>query len=369
MTRIALKTFTALLFAEYDAVSPRKEGGEVLFASPCSMENIRTYSRDSSQPADPAEPALDLNTPAVPLPNPGEGGPAFNGSEENVPVVPLPNPGEGGAVFPGDDGNEGGVPVVPLPNPGEGGAVFPGDPIPVTPTVPAIPTTPVIPTIPARPIPVYPRYASVRFLNATFAYPAFRVFVSTVRVVNFLGSGAVSGYSRLPAGYHTVTVTGTDGYIYLQKTLPFESGSRYTVAILEREGGIDLLRIADLCCTPSGNRSNFRVSNLARNSGPLDVLLADGRTIYADVYYKETTAYKRIAPGPYEFIFAGTNQLPSPSYRDIESLDTAFIGMNPVPDTVATVYLNIRTGFNYTIYILQKGLGYNNVNTLIVEDR
>ena len=52
------------------------------------------------------------HTPVTPLPNPGEGGPVYDGSE---PAIPLPNPGEGGPVF---DGAE---PVIPLPNPGEGG--------------------------------------------------------------------------------------------------------------------------------------------------------------------------------------------------------------------------------------------------------
>ena len=57
------------------------------------------------------------HTPVTPLPNPGEGGPVYDGSE---PAIPLPNPGEGGPVF---DGAE---PVIPLPNPGEGGPVFDG---------------------------------------------------------------------------------------------------------------------------------------------------------------------------------------------------------------------------------------------------
>ena len=52
---------------------------------------------------------------------------------------------------------------------------------------------------------------------------------------------SLSGYTRLAAGYQTVTVTGTDGYIYIQKTIPFESGGRFTVAVINRPGGLDLL--------------------------------------------------------------------------------------------------------------------------------
>ncbi len=67
-------------------------------------------------------------TPVIPLPNPGEGGAVFQGNNGSgaTPVTPLPNPGEGGAVFPGNGGS-GATPVIPLPNPGEGGAVYPGN--------------------------------------------------------------------------------------------------------------------------------------------------------------------------------------------------------------------------------------------------
>ena len=95
------------------------------------------------------------DTPVTPLPNLGEGGPVYSEEDDSQsPAIPLPNPGEGGAVYPGDDSQ---VPVVPLPNPGEGGAVYPGGVIQ-----------------PIQPLPTV-TYAAVRFLNAAYGYPAFRV--------------------------------------------------------------------------------------------------------------------------------------------------------------------------------------------------
>jgi len=150
----------------------------------------------------------------------------------NIPVAPLPNPGEGGAVFPGED-----TAVIPLPNPGEGGAVFPGGAAITVPIQPLPEFTITLPT----------RYAAVRFLNATHGYPAFRILIDGVRVVNLLDSGSASGYVRIPAGTHTVTVAGQDGYVYIEKTLVFPSGSTSTAAIINRTGGLDLIRIADAC--------------------------------------------------------------------------------------------------------------------------
>jgi len=150
-----------------------------------------------------------------------------------MPAIPLPNPGEGGAVFPGETAEA--VPVVPLPNPGEGGAVFPGG---GTITVQPLPDYTV--TVPTR-------YAAVRFLNATHGYPAFRIFVDGTRVVTLLDSGSASGYVRIPSGVRTITVAGQDGYVYIEKPLRFPSSSTSTVAIINRTGGLDLTQIADAC--------------------------------------------------------------------------------------------------------------------------
>jgi len=151
----------------------------------------------------------------------------------NIAVTPLPNPGEGGPVFPGDSSISD-IPVIPLPNPGEGGPVNPGNPS-------------VIQPLPDYVITVPARYAAVRFLNASHGYPAFRIFIDGTRVVSLLDAGNASGYVRVSAGTHTITVSGQDGYIYLEQPLLFPASSTSTVAIINRAGGLMLTRIADAC--------------------------------------------------------------------------------------------------------------------------
>ena len=287
------------------------------------------------------------STPVIPLPNPGEGGPVYNETADTnaaTPVVPLPNPGEGGPVYDGSSSPS--VPVIPLPNPGEGGPVYGGGMI----------------------IPIRPRAARVRFLNAAFGYQPFRILINNTRTVSWLNYGAVSSYSRVASGYQTITVTGTNGYIYIQKTLPFQPGSGSTIAMINTASGLDLLQIPDSCCAPVAGRSNFRVSNLARNTGPLDVALADGRVIFGDVRFKETTAFKSIQPGAYEFLFVETDQTPMPAWLDIETLDSAFIGMYPLPNMIASLYLNVRPNLNYTAYLISSGADNNAVQVLVTAD-
>ena len=303
---------------------------------------MRGGSPESLVPGEQMMMRNSSDQPVAPLPNPGEGDPVFPGGPTDEPMIPLPTPGEGGPVAPEGPG---GQPVIPLPNPGEGGPVFPGGVI----------------------VPIWPRYARVRFLNAAYGYRPFRVLVNRSRVVNWLGYAALSGYGPIPAGYQTITVTGPNGYVYIQKNLPFQANQPCTVAIINTANGLDLLQIPDSCCTPNGNYSNFRVSNLALNSKPMDVLLGDGRVVYGDVRYKETTAYKRIRPGAYQFFFAETNLSPMPAWMDIETLDSAFIGTYPVPNTVASLYLNAVSNTNYTVFLLPSGP--DSVQALLAENR
>ena len=277
--------------------------------------------------------------------------------DEYTPVIPLPNPGEGGPVYPGDGPAD--EPVIPLPNPGEGGPVYPG------PDYPDYPDFPVYPSPPNRPS----GRGRVRFLHAAYGYRPFRIAVSNRRLVNGLRYGGISGYSQVAAGYQTVTVSGTNGYIYLQKTMPFPAGSLSTIAVINTAGGMDLMQITDSCCPPTNGYSSFRIGNLAYNSGPLDVIMSDGRVVYADLRFKEVGAFKRIVPGTYQFFYADTDQMPMPASADIETLDSAWLGVYPPHETFGSLYLNVVSNAIYTVYLLQSGTGRNQIQNLILMDR
>ena len=149
----------------------------------------------------------------------------------NTPVIPLPNEGEGGPVYPG---NAGGTPVIPLPNPGEGGAVNPG----------AQGNTIIIQPLPGY-IPLPQQLTSMRFLNAACGYPALSLYVGSTPAAGPLEAGSASSFVRFAAGRQTVTVTDSSGYIYLQTRLSFIAGERYTVVVLLREGGLELQTIRE----------------------------------------------------------------------------------------------------------------------------
>ena len=188
-------------------------------------------------------------------------------------------------------------------------------------------------------------------------------------MVTRLGYASVSSYVQAPGGYQTITVSGLDGYTYLRKTMPLPPGSPSTIAVINTPSGLDLLQISDQCCLQGNCASNFRVSNLALNSPPIDVLLKDGRVVYADVRFKETTIFKRVRPGTYQFLFAETDRSPMPSWMDIETLDSAFLGTPDLPDTIVSLNLEVEKNTNYTVFLLSSGTGERDIQTMVVTDR
>ena len=275
------------------------------------------------------------------------------------PVIPLPNVGEGGPVYPGND--SGAEPVIPLPNPGEGGPVYPGN------TITGGWVCPIGGCVSGGGS--WRRMSRVRFLNAAYGYAPFRIFVGNNRFISPLNYASVSSYGRVRPGYQTITVTGMDGYIYIQKSLLFQTGAAATVAVINTASGLDLLQIPDNSSQPTGGYANLRIGNLAYNSGPLDVLMSDGRVVYSDLRYKEIGAFKRIRPGVYQFFYADTDLTAMPAGLDIETLDSAWLGVYPPHETFGSLYLDVVSGVNYSVYLLQSGTGRNNIQNLILMDR
>ena len=262
------------------------------------------------------------------------------------PVIPLPNPGEGGPVYPGNTVG-GGNQVWTCPGGSCGGII-------------------VLPGVVGG---VWPGAAKVRFLNAGYGYPAFRIFIGSRRFVNLLNYASATTYGRVSGGYQTVTVTGTDGYVYIQKTMPFQSNGITTIAIINTAGGLDLIQITDSCCPPTNGYSSFRIGNLAYNSGPLDVIMSDGRVVWSDLRFKEVPAFKRIMPGTYQFFYADTNRKAMPANLDIETLDSAWLGVYPPHETFGSLYLDVTSNAIYSVYLLQSGSNRNNIQNLILMDR
>lgn len=302
-------------------------------------------------------------------------------NEEDIPVAPLPNPGEGGPVYDDSmDNNSGGngsfgddlssIPVIPLPNPGEGGPVYNGPDhnrpsgsmwqpghshVPVY--RPVFPSNGSITIFPGIGFPCYNCTTSsslgrVRILNASSGYPPFNVSLGNWRIGEQLDNGDITSYVQASSGFQTVTVSGTNGYIYIQKMITIRSGSASTVAIINTSTGLDLLEISDLSCNGPSGTTCIRACNLSPDLGPFDVALENRGNSYrtfTNVRFQEVTPFSSFAAGWYSIYVFRTN---------------AFNNSN----AIAAASASLKAGKSYTLYMFNDPSNTGGLRTLILSN-
>ena len=302
-------------------------------------------------------------------------------NEEDIPVAPLPNPGEGGPVYDDSmDNNSGGngsfgddlssIPVIPLPNPGEGGPVYNGPDhnrpsggmwqpghshVPVY--RPVFPSNGSITIFPGIGFPCYNCTTSsslgrVRILNASSGYPPFNVSLGNWRIGEQLDNGDLTSYVQASSGFQTVTVSGTNGYIYIQKMITIRSSSASTVAIINTSTGLDLLEISDLSCNGPSGTTCIRACNLSPDLGPFDVALENRGNSYrtfTNVRFQEVTPFSSFAAGWYSIYVFRTN---------------AFNNSN----AIAAASASLKAGKSYTLYMFNDPSNTGGLRTLILSN-
>lgn len=302
-------------------------------------------------------------------------------NEEDIPVAPLPNPGEGGPVYDDSmDNNSGGngsfgddlssIPVIPLPNPGEGGPVYNGPDhnrpsggmwqpgyshVPVY--RPVFPSNGSITIFPGIGFPCYNCTTSsslgrVRILNASSGYPPFNVSLGNWRIGEQLDNGDTTSYVQASSGFQTVTVSGTNGYIYIQKMITIRSGSASTVAIINTSTGLNLLEISDLSCNGPSGTTCIRACNLSPDLGPFDVALENRGNSYrtfTNVRFQEVTPFSSFAAGWYSIYVFRTN---------------AFNNSN----AIAAASASLKAGKSYTLYMFNDPSSTGGLRTLILSN-
>ena len=275
-------------------------------------------------------------------------------NEAGTPVIPLPNPGEGGPVA---DGNtsvpDANVPVIPLPNPGEGGPVADGNPPIYRPIIPGVGGGVTI--IPGVTFPCFScnnnSYGRVRFLNASNGYQPFFVYLGNWLVASRFGNGDMTTYLQATSGSQTVTISGSNGYVYVQKQITVRAGSSMTVAIINTSSGLDIMEISDISCNAPTGTSCLRVSNLSLNLGPFDVSIGNQNSNYTpftNVRYREVTPDTSFYPGWYQLYISRTGSLPNVS--------------------VATAAANMSANTSYTLYIFNAANATDGLRTMVVSN-
>lgn len=179
---------------------------------------------------------------------------------------------------------------------------------------------PPIVTQPGQPV---MRCCRVRFFHAAVQAGSLNVNVGSQRVASNLAFGNFSTYYCFAEGFRTVSLinAGSGRTLLLRKTVPMSYGEQLTFVIVNNAstGALELVRINDTAC--SGQMGGFgclRMANFLLGDTALDLLTADGRVLFSDVRYKETTLSRRLRPGSYSFLVANTPVRIEPRIQDVE---------------------------------------------------
>lgn len=291
----------------------------------------------------------------------------MNAAQDESPSIPLPNPGEGGPVYSGNSNNtqnNGDMPSIPLPNPGEGGPTYSGN---IENNINGNFNS-LLPNIIGTIISTYPRpnepcrfcgsnstrTGYVRFLNAATGYNPFTVFVNENMFSNSLNFAEITDYERVSAGNQIITVMGENGYIYIQKRIPVALNMYTTIAIINTDGGLDLQLIDDSGCERGNNMACIRAANLSYNSGSLSVVIGNQYVNFPNLRYQMVADFEAIRSGIYVYTVS-------------KNMTARFMGLGT--NILFTAPLVIQSDRNYTIYLLSwQRDSANAVKALIVED-
>ena len=179
---------------------------------------------------------------------------------------------------------------------------------------------PPIVTQPGQPV---MRCCRVRFFHAAVQAGSLNVNVGSQRVASNLAFGNFSTYYCFAEGFRTISLinAGSGRTLLLRKTVPMSYGEQLTFVIVNNAstGALELVRVNDTAC--SGQMGGFgclRMANFLLGDTALDLLTADGRVLFSDVRYKETTLSRRLRPGSYSFLVANTPVRIERRIQDVE---------------------------------------------------
>lgn len=198
--------------------------------------------------------------------------------------------------------------------------------------------------------------AQVRFLNAvTVSGGDLRVSTGNRLLSSALSPGALSEYFTVSAGFRSFAFHDASypWLLLFRSTIPLTAGDVVTLALVRSGTGVDLVRIDDRPCGVQGtSRACLRCVNLVYDSPGLDLVLTDGRTIFTDVRFKESTNYRRAQPGRYDLYIAQTPGFPFPP-SDIETVEELpMVVADWTSEPLGSFFLDLRAGGQTSLYLM-----------------
>ena len=155
-----------------------------------------------------------------------------------------------------------------------------------------------------REMPTYrvgPKTSYLRILHASPKTSAVDVYINDMLKFKNLAYGDFTDYIEVITGNYNVKIytAGTKTSPVLNKTLFVPPEKIYTIAAIGLMPNIELLTVPETKITQPANMVYIKFAHLSPNTGPVDIVLPDGRILFKNISYKAFTDYIQVPAGTY----------------------------------------------------------------------
>jgi subtilisin family serine protease len=156
-----------------------------------------------------------------------------------------------------------------------------------------------------------PARARVRVAHLSPGAPAVDILVNDAVAFADVAFQEVTGYASLPAGTYNVKVvpSGVTEPVVIEADLTLDPGTDYSVAAVNELASIEPLVLIDDNTPPEAGNAHVRFVHASPDAPAVDIAVAGGPVLFADVEFKEASGYLPVAAGTYdlEVRLAGTD--------------------------------------------------------------
>lgn len=142
----------------------------------------------------------------------------------------------------------------------------------------------------------------VRVVHASPDAPAVDIWVDGSKALTDIEFNEATGFAQLPKGKYNVQVVpaGATQPVVIDADLRINPLKDLTVVAVGYLGSIEPLVISDFAWRASKNRALVRFVHASPDAPAVDIAVANGRTIFRDVEFKDVSRYLRVAGGEYD---------------------------------------------------------------------
>lgn len=148
---------------------------------------------------------------------------------------------------------------------------------------------------------VSPKTSYLRILHASPKSPAVDVYINDMLKFKNLAYAAFTDYIEVITGEYNVKIypAGTKASPVLNKNLFVPPEKIYTVAAIGILPNIDVLPVPETKIMQPTDNAYVKFAHLSPNTGPVDIVLPDGKILFKNISYKEYTDYIQVPAGTY----------------------------------------------------------------------